>query len=267
MKEFIINAYLIVKLESGLTNIYVRGEPFSCCKFLAVSVPIYESLRVDAFESIDQIIELSGLSDTVVTDLEFEKVRGEIDSETIFWGNCSNLQAWYEHGYDTRLLVSDIAFPLLAELSNAGDLLAQKVFKKEIIRRFESIYPSTIAYFIEEDLLGYLNPEEKKHVMGSAFPAILNNFETFECYQLEVLNYILEQALREKLLVQIFPSCIGIVEKLRDDVLHPILVFAMLIRLASGNDILNKYEPKFLELGEKLGFQKEVIEELNRFKK
>ncbi len=46
-----------------------------------------------------------------------------------FWGHCSNLQAWAEYGYDTRLLHPNLAFPLLEKLATVGDPIAKKVFK------------------------------------------------------------------------------------------------------------------------------------------
>lgn len=62
----------------------------------------------------------------------------DITPEEEFWGHCSNLQAWVENNYDTRLLHSNIAFPLLKKLTEAGDPNTNKVFKEEIARRFES---------------------------------------------------------------------------------------------------------------------------------
>jgi hypothetical protein len=61
-----------------------------------------------------------------------------IDTEEEFWGHCSNLQAWSEHDYDTRLLKVNLAFPLLEQLAEAGDNLARIKFKEEILKRLLS---------------------------------------------------------------------------------------------------------------------------------
>ena len=59
-----------------------------------------------------------------------------MSSKTEFRANCSNLQAWVENGYDTRLLHRNLAFPLLKKLTNVGDLHAKKVFKDEIANKY-----------------------------------------------------------------------------------------------------------------------------------
>ncbi|MEX2718567.1 MAG: leucine-rich repeat domain-containing protein, partial [Candidatus Sigynarchaeota archaeon] len=49
--------------------------------------------------------------------------------------HASNLQAWVENNYDTRLLHSNIAFPLLKELAKAGDDVAARALQVEIDSR------------------------------------------------------------------------------------------------------------------------------------
>ena len=85
-------------------------------------------------------------------------VKYEIDPETEFWGHCSNLQSWYKHDYDTRLLHSNLSFPLLKRLTKVGDPLANKVFKEEIAKRLASGYGTVIDYLTEE---GYLDDESE----------------------------------------------------------------------------------------------------------
>lgn len=91
--------------------------------------------------------------------------RYDIDPETIFWGICSNLQAWSENNYDTRLLERSIAFPLLKGLALSGDLKAKEVFKGEIVRRLASGYPSVLTYLSIEGYLNYLEEEDFQDII------------------------------------------------------------------------------------------------------
>ena len=71
-----------------------------------------------------------------------------------------NLQVWNENKYDSRILHSNLAFPLLRALVKLGDPLAKKVIKEEIAQRLASGYPSVVKYLINQGYLEYLNEEE-----------------------------------------------------------------------------------------------------------
>ena len=154
MNEFRINPYLSVRLEAKKTMIYVADQPFNQCKLLLLNIPIAEVNSLDELESIDEIAEEADRM------MESEMMRTEIPPDVEFWGHCSNLQVWYEHDYDTRLIHSNLAFPLLKELTEVGDPLAKKVFKLEIIKRFEQGSENTRAYLGAESFLQYLTDEE-----------------------------------------------------------------------------------------------------------
>ena len=83
-----------------------------------------------------------------------------IPPETEFWGHCSNLQVWTENNYDTRLIHRNLAFPLLKRLIEAGDPVAERVFKEEIAKRFASCHLSVIHFLLFGDYLNYLSEEE-----------------------------------------------------------------------------------------------------------
>ncbi|MFX1257954.1 MAG: leucine-rich repeat domain-containing protein, partial [Promethearchaeota archaeon] len=106
----------------------------------------------------------------------------KISPETEFWGHCSNLQAWTENEYDTRLLHSNLAFPLLKKLTESGDPLAKKVFKEEIAKRFMKGHLSVSTYLIKEGYLFYLSKEEFESILDSkAFSELEpNNKEAWE---------------------------------------------------------------------------------------
>lgn len=158
--EFIINKLLKLRLESSRTNIYVGGRLFKQCKFLLLDIPIAKVRNYDEIDSIDEVAERLDRS------MELgRKEKYHISPDIEFWGHCSNLQVWYENNYDTRILHSNLAFPLLRALEKAGDRLAKKVFKEEIALRLASGYPSVVQYLINENYLKYLDDEEKDSLL------------------------------------------------------------------------------------------------------
>ena len=155
MREFRINKYLKLRLEGDDTVIYVNDKKFQQCKFLLLNIPIDEITSFDEIESVDEAAE------------KLDKSLGRIEQKDInippeveFWGHCSNLQMWVENDYDTRLLHSNLAFPLLKKLTEAGDLVAKRVVKEEIAKRLESGHLPTIGYLSVEGFLSYLNEKE-----------------------------------------------------------------------------------------------------------
>ena len=155
-KEFQINRFLSLRLERGETRIYVADELFIQCKFLLLNIPLAENSTFDEISSIDDAAEI--LNSEV--EKEIRKVQIQISPEVEFWGHCSNLQAWYENEYDTRLIHSNLAFPLLKKLTEVGDPLAQKVFKQEVIERYEKGTENTREYIIRSGILRNLPLDE-----------------------------------------------------------------------------------------------------------
>ena len=151
--EFNINEYITVKLENIKTNIYVNGEPFNQCKTLLIEIPSEDLYLTDEVESIDEA------ADKLKSTLEDYEDIYLIPPEVEFWGHCSNLQVWVENNYDTRLLHSNLSFPLLKKLCDVGDPKAKEVFKNEIIERFMGKYIPIKMYLIEGGYLAYLDSE------------------------------------------------------------------------------------------------------------
>lgn len=151
---FKINDFVTLKLENGDTIIYVKGKRFRQCKYLFLLLPS---------EAIDmEINSIDEASDFYSKEMEpYEGINGEppqpeefgLTPEEVFWGHCSNLQAWAEHSYDTRLLHSNLAFPLLKALNDAGDPLARKIYKEEVAKRY-AFGGYNVKTFLEEE--GYI---------------------------------------------------------------------------------------------------------------
>ena len=153
-----INKYLTLKLQSYETVIYIAREPFQICKHLLINIPVG---HVNDIESLDELVDDYGEE----RENEFFAHEVEITPKELFKGHCSNLQVWVENNYDTCLLNSNLAFPLLKRLTEVGDLKALSVFKEEVRKRFESLYPPVQQYLISEGYLEYFSISEKNELL------------------------------------------------------------------------------------------------------
>jgi len=156
MKEFKINDLLTVKLEDNKTIIYVSNMKILHCKYLLLN-------DTEASDKTEKILSEKSSIDTQSENLNhsLELVdENNIPPEVEFWAHSSNLQAWYEHDYDTNILHSNLAFPLLKKLSQAGDFTAKQVFKKEIITRFRDGNLNVMTFLVIEGFLDELSIED-----------------------------------------------------------------------------------------------------------
>jgi len=158
IKEFKVNKYLKLKLENGKTNIYIKGELFINCKYLLLNLPEDSNTKTSLLSKINSIDEAADSLDNSLEELE--GVTYKISPEVEFWAHSSNLQAWSENGYDTRLLHSNISFPLLRKLTSVGDPLAKKIFKEEVANRFIFGNEKIQRYLKGEGFLDILSKEE-----------------------------------------------------------------------------------------------------------
>lgn len=152
VKEFVINDYLKLKLEQGRTIIYVKNRPFRQCMYLLLNIPVNKVEEYDEIKSIDEA--------ALKLNRKMEQNHNIIPPETEFWGHCSNLQAWTDNDYDTRLLHRNLAFPLLKALCDAGDPMAKRKFKDEIAIRFATGHPTVIMFLTHSGYLNYLTEDE-----------------------------------------------------------------------------------------------------------
>jgi Leucine-rich repeat (LRR) protein len=159
MSEFRINDFIMLKLEDGKTNIYIFGKEFIQCKYLLMNIPVQSIEQYDGITSIDEAAEKLDKS-LDLGNPEGYQLRKELPAEVEFWGHCSNLQVWSEQDYDTRILVKNIAFPLLKKLTEVGDPKAERIFKSEIGKRFEMGPDSVRQYLALEGYMNYLSREE-----------------------------------------------------------------------------------------------------------
>ncbi|MHA1337089.1 MAG: leucine-rich repeat domain-containing protein [Promethearchaeota archaeon] len=174
VRSFRISDYLEVRLVNGKTAVYVGGRLFRYCRFLVLVNPHRNSAQKD-IKSIDDLEELA--MDQFEEPLFDLSIFG-ITPEQEFWGHCSNLQAWYEHGYDTRLLHSSLSFPLLKALGEAGDEYAMRMFKLEIAKRFIESPDSIREYLRAAGHLKIFTESELddiyRDVLGDEYDVILD---------------------------------------------------------------------------------------------
>jgi Leucine-rich repeat (LRR) protein len=153
-----LNKYITLKLENEKTNIYVNNSRFNQCKFLFLNIPVKKIRKYETIDSIDEAAEKLNRS------MEGRSAKTfEISPATEFWGHCSNIQAWVENNYDTRILHRNLAFPLLKRLTEVGDPIAKEVFKEEILSRLESGYPTVVSYLCARRYVDYLSDDELRY--------------------------------------------------------------------------------------------------------
>jgi len=167
LKEFKINEYITVKLEGVETNIYVNGEIFKQCKYLLLNIPKNKVSEYDSINSVDDIAQ--GLNRDFEIRASEIREKENITPEIEFFAHCSNLQTWCEYGYDTRILHSNLSFPLLKRLTEIGDKNAISVFREEIAKRFEDGNENVRRFLNEENYLGYLSIDEILLVARNVF--------------------------------------------------------------------------------------------------
>lgn len=169
MNTFKVNDYIMLKLEGNNTIIYIAEERFRQCKYLLLNIPADKASTFDGIKSIDEAAEYLDESLEPMVDLDEDIYTIDIPPEVGYWAHCSNLQAWSENDYNTNLLHSNIAFPLLKELVKAGDTKAMKAFKEEIAKRLESGYLPTIKFLWNEGFIKYLTREELSAISNSNY--------------------------------------------------------------------------------------------------
>lgn len=179
MKEFRVNTFPTLRLENGKSNIYVNDHLFIHCKYILTRA------RVDDIFNSASIDELSDISiDTISEALDHLMESNRLNvidlpEETRFWVHCSNLQMWAENNYDTRLLHSNLSFPLLKKLTEIGDPFAKRVFKEEIAKRLSYPFFPVITYLINEGYVRYLDDGELNALLKRSVKGIVrhNNHE------------------------------------------------------------------------------------------
>jgi len=150
-----INDFIEVRFIEGKSIIHVHGHEFIQCKYILLINPHQD----EHHHQINSIDEAQRFLDS---DLEPGKLTPSalgISPEDEFWAHCSNLQAWVENNYDTRLLHSNLSFPLLKALAGR-DLVARMRLQEEIVSRISARYFPVIQYLMKEKYFTYLTKDQ-----------------------------------------------------------------------------------------------------------
>ncbi|KKK97737.1 hypothetical protein LCGC14_2649760, partial [marine sediment metagenome] len=183
-KTFKLNEYLELRFENDETVIYLQGKPFIQCMRLVFQIP---KERLDGYHYINSIDEAAEVKRAVLED---EGHVYQLNPEEEFWGHCSNLQVWIEHGYDTRLLHSNLSFPLLTHLMLAGDKKARRVFSEEIAKRCDDGYVPVILSLFESESFNYLSEEQFGYVMNSLKTLLRKDLELEKKFTLLCILFV-----------------------------------------------------------------------------
>ena len=252
MKEFIINDYIKLKLENNITFIYVNNEVFFHCKYILLEFPVEEAEDLSEIGSIDEAAERLDHSLEQAT-----RKNTKIPPETEFWGHSSNLQAWAESGYDTRLLHSNLSFPLLKVLTESGDPQAKRVFKEEIAKRLMQGHLPVTTYLIEEGYLFFLNKDELETLLDSN---VFSEIEPDDKGAWENLGYIynvcgeFDKAIKAYKRVMVIDSDniqillqLGSIYRKKGDYNNAINVYKQALNINHNNSTIWRDFDKFLE--------------------
>lgn len=147
--QFRVSPYIVLRLEGTKSVIYICDKKLLVCKDLLLEVSESNVGFYNSFNSVDEIIDSSAPG-----------LNLEISPEVEFWGHCSNIQAWVENNYDTKLLDKRIAFPILKELSESGVVRARSIFKEQLIERLKSGGYNILIFFLNQEYLKIFNEHE-----------------------------------------------------------------------------------------------------------
>lgn len=163
-KHYKINDFIALKLKNNKTVLYVGGEEFRQCKHLLLILPSKIEEKDFSVEDIEEYYDRS-LEDENIHPLDMG-----LTPEQEFIGHCSNLQAWVENDFDSRILHPNLAFPLLRKLYFLGEKNVKEALKKEIIDRIENGNNKTLIFLLMEGFLDILG----KFDLEMVFDTILN---------------------------------------------------------------------------------------------
>lgn len=171
-KEFKVSELITLKLEHWNahpyqrleTNIYIKGVKFRQCKYLLLNLEKGKSYK--SIESIDEAKELlSNEMEGSRHDSTANKYH--ITPEEEFQGHCSNIQAWYENGYDLRIIHTNLGYPLLSKLAE-HDPTAKHLFREQICERVEKGGFKAFKT-LEKYIRIYFTEEERDHLWSMTF--------------------------------------------------------------------------------------------------
>jgi len=172
LRRFVLNEHLDVVLDNeGRTLILLDGEEYDMCKRLVLNISVDE---IPAYNEISSIDDAAQRHATLFKGKGYEPEAQviTISPEEEFFGHCSNLQAWVDHDYDTRLLHSNLSFNLLRGLAEAGDVKATRVLDTEIVERARNASKMTATVILFTFADKQLSPSVYKAFAENSDPQV-----------------------------------------------------------------------------------------------
>jgi len=184
------------------------------------------------------------------SELEFPNAEGMMKPEVQFLRHCSTLQVWNESGYDIKFLNSQSSLRLLRELSHAGDPVARRKIKEEIIDHLENDHSTMISIIMKERLLFCLEEKDQQRIIMHYFPKLVKIMKNAPYWINAMLFFIIVRgSARTRLLEDNFLMFLDFVDELRD--VSPCICLLQLI-LNAPREVVEEYqhliEPKFVSL-------------------
>ena len=154
-EEFKINEFIELRLIYSKTLIFICGDPFLTCQKVTLDIKSSSFEMYGNFKTIDDIIDHYKLNTLADSNIHISPLEE-------FWVHCSNMQAWAESNYSSRILTKNLSFPILKELADRGVRQFESLLRLEIIERLKLGGLRTLRFFIEDDenYLSYLNENE-----------------------------------------------------------------------------------------------------------
>jgi hypothetical protein len=149
-KEVTINKFLTLRFEYGSTMVYINGRKFKL------------------FKNLESLYSFKMISYPSQRKEKLTKKQLKAAEEK-FLLNCSKMKRWVEEDYNYQLLNGMSAFNILKKLCEIGDLLAKRVFRKEIISAFKSDNTSIAKDLKRGGFLNYINQKEMRDLLTNRY--------------------------------------------------------------------------------------------------
>ena len=153
-----LNENIVLKLILDKTLIFVCGDLFITCQKTIIALAPTEFKDYDDFYEIDDIIDYYREEET--KNKEWKEQGVSISPEEEFWVHCSNMQAWVDSGYNSRVLSKSVSFPILIELSKREYSQFTAFLKEDLVQRIQSGSYNAIEYFMQEDFYRFFTQDE-----------------------------------------------------------------------------------------------------------
>ncbi|MHA1997863.1 MAG: leucine-rich repeat domain-containing protein [Promethearchaeota archaeon] len=135
-KKYKISDLIELWLVINDTFIVVGEKVINMCKRLAITL---DEEMLEATRDLDDLDDIIYVTNNISPKFKRHfKTRELVSGEEEFWAHCSNVQAWYDMGYDMRVIDSRLGARILKAVSDAGDPDAKMIFQAQMRDRLDA---------------------------------------------------------------------------------------------------------------------------------